>query len=66
MFCNNNYGPVFKNNYFKIYNECLDNGGICGNMEESNFIGQEKDYEINGGEEKFDIEDIEIFQIGFK
>ena len=35
-------------------------------MEESNFIGQEKDYEINGGEEKFDIEDIEIFQIGFK
>ena len=66
IFCNNNYGPVFKNNYFKIYNECLDNGGICGNMEESNFIGQEKDYEINGGEEKFDIEDIEIFQIGFK
>jgi hypothetical protein len=44
----------------------LKNGGICGKMEESNFIGQEKDYEINGDEEKFEVEDIEVFQIGFK
>jgi hypothetical protein len=29
-------------------------------------VGQEKDYEINGGKEKFDIEELEIFQIGFK
>ena len=65
IFCNNNYGPVFKN-YFKIFDECLKNGGICGNMEESNFIGQEKDYEFNGEEEKFEVEDIEVFQIGFK
>ncbi len=35
-------------------------------MEESNFIGQEKDYEFNGEEEKFEVEDIEVFQIGFK
>ena len=38
IFCNNNYGPVFKNIYFKIFDECLKNGGICGKMEESNFI----------------------------
>ena len=61
IFCNNQYGPVFKNN-----NKCLKNGGICGKIEESNFIGQEKDYEFNGEEEKFEIEDIEVFQIGFK
>ena len=66
IFCNNNNGPVFKNIYFKIFDECLKNGGICGKMEESNFIGQEKDYEFNGEEEKFDVEDIEVFQIGFK
>jgi len=65
IYCNNNYGPVFKN-YFKILNECLKNGGLCGKIEESNFEGQEKDYEINGGKEKFDIEELEIFQIGFK
>ena len=66
IFCNNNYGPVFKNIYFKIFDECFKNGGICGNMEESNFIGQEKDYEFNGEEKKFEVEDIEVFQIGFK
>ena len=66
VFCNNNYGPVFKNIYFKIFDECFKNGGICGNMEESNFIGQEKDYEFNGEEKKFEVEDIEVFQIGFK
>jgi len=65
IYCNNNYGPVFKN-YFKIFNECLKNGGLCGKKEESYFMGQEKDYEINGGKEKFDIEELEIFQIGFK
>ena len=27
---------------------------------------QEKDYEINGGKEKFDIKELEVFQIGFK
>ena len=66
IFCNNQYGPVFKNNFFAIFNKCLKNGGICGKIEESNFIGQEKDYEFNGEEEKFEIEDIEVFQIGFK
>ena len=66
IFCNNNYGPVFKNIYFKIFDECLKNGGICGKIEESNFIGQDNDYEFNGGEEKFEIEELEIFQIGFK
>ena len=66
IFCNNQYGPVFKNNFFTIFNKCLKNGGICGKIEESNFIGQEKDYEFNGEEEKFEIEDIEVFQIGFK
>ena len=66
IFCNNNYGPVFKNIYFKIFDECLKNGGICGKIEESNFIGQDNDYEFNGGEEKIEIEEVEIFQIGFK
>ena len=66
IYCNNNYGPIFKNNFFKIYDECLKNGGLCGKIEESNFIGQEKEYEINGGEEKIDVEELEIFQIGFK
>ena len=66
IYCNNNFGPVFEKNCFKIYNEFLKNGGICGKIEESNFVGQEKDYELNGGEEKFEIKEMEIFQITFK
>ena len=66
IYCNNKYGPVFKNNFFKIYDECLKNGGICGKIEESNFEGQEKEYEFNGGEEKFEVEELEVFQIFLK
>ena len=66
IYCNNKYGPVFKNNFFKIYDECLKNGGICGKIEESNFEGQEKEYDFNGGEEKFEVEEMEVFQIYLK
>ena len=39
---------------------------MCGKIKESNFEGQEKQYEFNGGEEKFEIEEMEIFQMAFK
>jgi len=64
IYCNNNYGPCFKNYFFKIYDECFKNGGICGTIEESNFIGIDKEYEYNGGEKKINVEEIEVFQIG--
>ena len=66
LYCHKNYGPCFKNYFFKIFDESLKNGGICGKIEESNFIGLEKNYEFNGREEKFDVEEIEVFQIGFR
>ena len=65
IYCNNKYGTVFIK-FFKIFDEYYRNGGICGKIKDSNFSGQEKEYEINGGEEKFDIEEIEVFQIGFR
>ena len=66
IYCNSNYGPCFKNFFFKIFDKCFENGGICGTIKESNFIGIEKDFEINGGEQNFDIEEIEVFQIAFR
>ena len=62
IFGNNKYNVVFIE-FFKIYDECTKNGGICGKMKESCFIGQDKNYEINGGEVTFDVEEIEVFQI---
>ena len=35
-------------------------------LQQSNFIGIEQDFEINGGEQNFDVEDIEVFQIAFR
>ena len=66
IFCNNNYGACFKNYFFKIFDKCFKNGGVCGRIDESNFVGMAKDYEFNGGEEKFNVEEIEVFQIGFR
>ena len=65
IFCNNSYGAVF-NSFFKIFDDCFKNGGICGKMEKCVFIGQEKNFEFNGGEEKFEIDEIEVFQILFR
>lgn len=52
--------------FFKIFDDCFRNGGICGKIKECYFFGQEKEYEINGGKEKFDIEEIEVYQIVFR
>ena len=40
----------------------LSRGGYCGKMENSNFVGQEVDYEISG-EEKFNIKELEVFEV---
>ena len=66
IYCNNNCGACFKNYFFKIFDKCFRNGGICGKIDESNFDGIDKEYEFNGGEKKFDVEEIEVFQIGFR
>ena len=65
IYCNNNYGAVF-NTFFKIFDDYYKNGGICGKIEKCFFVGQEKNFEFNGGEEKFEINEIEVFQILFR
>ena len=66
IYCNNNCGACFKNYFFKIFDKCFKYGGICGKIEESIFDGIDKEYEFNGGEKKIDVEEIEVFQIGFR
>ena len=41
----------------------LSNGGYCGKIENSCFEGQSKDYEISGEEERFNITELEVFEI---
>jgi hypothetical protein len=65
IYCNNNCCICFKS-FFKVYDDFYKNGGICGKNENQIFMQQEKDYEFNGEEPKFNIDEMEIFQIVFK
>ena len=41
----------------------LSKGGYCGKVENSCFDGQEKDYEISGEQQNFNIIELEVFEI---
>ena len=63
IWCNKNYGPTFKNNLFQIFDSCLKKGGYCSVRNNSHFGGQLHDYEIAGGESRFRVEELEVFEI---
>ena len=66
IWCNRNFGPTFKNNFFQIFDNCFKKGGYCSIKNNSHFGGQEYDYEISGGESKFNIDEIEVYEIIFQ
>ena len=63
IWCNKNFGPTFKNNLFQIFDHSLKKGGYCNLRKNSNFGGQLFDYEISGGEPKFKIDELEVFEV---
>ena len=63
IWCNRNFGPTFKNNLFQIFDHSLKKGGYCNLRKNSNFGGQLFDYEISGGESKFKIDELEVFEV---
>ena len=50
----------------EIFDNCFKKGGYCSKKDNSHFGGQEYDYEISGGESKFAIDDIEVYEILFQ
>ena len=63
IWCNRNYGPTFKNNFFQIFDDCLQKGGYCSIKNNSHFAGQNSDYEISGGESRFGVEELEVYEV---
>jgi len=63
IWCNRNFGPTFKNNLFQIFDSCLRKGGYCNLRRNSHFGGQMFDYEISGGESRFKVDDLEVFEV---
>ena len=66
IWCNKNYGPTFKNNLFQIFDSCLKKGGYCNVRNNSHFGGQLYDYEIAGGESRFRVDELEVFEVKLK
>ena len=56
-------GPAFGNCIFEIKDKFFEMGGLCS--EDYFYSNQENQCEINGGEEQFDIEDVEVFSVSF-
>ena len=63
IWCNRNFGPTFKNNLFQIFDSCMKKGGYCSIRSNSHFGGQGYDYEISGGESRFKVDELEVFEI---
>ncbi len=65
IFCSNGYGPTFCGNIFSVHDNMLSKGGYCTKMETSRYMGQDEDFEISGGEQNFNIKELEVFEIIF-
>ena len=66
IFCSNGYGPYFKgtNTIFGIYNNFFTQGGWCDYTTFSYSFGKfDKNFEITNGEQKFEVEEIEVFKV---
>ena len=60
--CNwNTYG--FGNYFFSIRDNCLSKGGLMNDGLNVNYDNQKIKNEINNGEEKYGIAEVEVFQI---
>ena len=56
-------GPAFENCIFQIKDKCFEEGGECSDNINNNFQNQEVQYEINNGEELFEVADYEVFNV---
>ena len=63
IFCNSGCGPVFGNYFFYIYNNCFSKGGLMNDGLNVNYDGQQKENEINNGEQYFGVIEVEIFDV---
>ena len=65
IFASPTEGPCFQNCIFEVKDKCFENGGICDADVKSHFDNIESDYEINGGNNNFLVENLEVFAVYF-
>ena len=60
------YGPAFENCIFEIKDQCFTHGGFCSDESDKYFDNHENKCEINNGEDQFEVEDVEVFNVLFE
>ena len=63
IFSSPSSGPTFENCIFEIKDNCFEYGGMCSEDNGDNYDNQESKYEINNGEEEFEVKDVEVLEV---
>ena len=63
LYCSENDGPCFY--AFSIENCYFKNGGYCDEITKCNYDSFESDYEINNGQKKIIVKQLEVYEIIF-
>ena len=63
IYCNTSYMSVFGNFFFAIYDNCLSKEGMMNDGLNNRYDNQQKENEINNGEENFGITEVEVYKI---
>jgi hypothetical protein len=63
LYCSENDGPCFY--AFSVENFCLKNGGFCDEVYKCNFDSFENDFELNDGVKKFNISELEVYEVKY-
>jgi hypothetical protein len=63
LYCSENDGPCFY--AFSVENFCLQNGGFCDEVYKCNFDSFENDFELNDGVKKFNISELEVYEVKY-
>ena len=61
--CLSGCGPIFGNYIFCIYDNCFSKGGLMNDRLNTNYDGQQKENEINNGEQNFGVIEVEVFDV---
>ena len=62
--CYPNYGPIFLGCQIRVYDQFFRKGGTT--FEKMNNYYTQEDYELSGGLEKFNINEIEVYSVKFE
>ena len=65
IYCSLGIGPCFGDAFFWVNNRCFSEGGVITEKLNTCYDNQKEEKEINNGQQKFEIEEVEVFQVIF-